>query len=218
MAELSRVPHTVTLDEAGTARPVLRAMVEFENSIKRRQRVLNDASERTGGAVKWWEASMHPSFLFLDEFVALRSLLPARAEKDDPAHCVKTFDDSLRRIITMGASAGCFVVVSIAQANAEQIPTMLRDAFSTRLLFRPTADEGALLWDRAKVSVLSSRVYKPGDAWFSSTDGLHDSVSFVHFPRFTSSFAEYRELGELMQAYAASAERPHNASHAQLEP
>ena len=45
------------------------------------------------------------------------------------------------------------------------------------------------------------RVYRPGDAWFSSTDGVHDIVSYVHFPRMT--FPVYRQLGRLLTAYYA---------------
>lgn len=206
-AELSRVPNTVTLDAEGTARPILDAMREFEQTVKLRQAGLNDASEVRGDAVKWWERDMHPAFLFLDEFVALRSLIPARAEKDTPDYCVKSFDDSLRRIITMGASAGCYVIVSIAQASADQIPTMLRDAFSTRVLFRPTPDEGRLLWDSDRIAALPHRVYGPGDAWFSSTDGVHDAVSYVHFPRFAPGFGEYRVLGELLTEYHQASTR-----------
>ena len=45
----------------------------------------------------------------------------------------------------------------------------------------------------------TDRVYGPGDAWFSSTDGIHDIVSFVHFPRM--ELAVYGELGRLLRAY-----------------
>lgn len=203
-AELSRVPHTVTLDPAGTAYPAFEAMREYEAAIKARQAALNDASELRGDAVKWWELDMHPAILFIDEFVALRSLIPSRADKERPDYSIKDFDDTLRRIITMGASAGCFVILSIAQANADQIPTMLRDAFSTRVLFRPTLDEGRLLWNTSQVNGLPHRLYRPGDAWFSSADGVHDAVSHVHFPRFAPGFGEYRMLGKLLTAYQAT--------------
>ena len=45
----------------------------------------------------------------------------------------------------------------------------------------------------------TDRVYGQGDAWFSSTDGIHDIVSFVHFPRM--DFPVYRELGRLLNTY-----------------
>ena len=50
---------------------------------------------------------------------------------------------------------------------------------------------------------MPERVYGPGDAWFSSTDGIHDNVSFVHFP--VMKFAVYRELGRLLALYYADA-------------
>ena len=78
---------------------------------------------------------------------------------------------------------------------------MLRSAMSTRILFRPMRAEALLMWDKAKIDPLPERVYGPGDAWFSSTDGEHDAVSYVHFP--VMKFAVYRELGRLLAEYYA---------------
>lgn len=78
---------------------------------------------------------------------------------------------------------------------------MLRSAMSTRILFRPTRAEGLLIWDKAKLDTMPERTYGPGDAWFSSTDGVHDAVSYVHFPRM--DFRVYRELGRLLSEYYA---------------
>ena len=199
-AELSRLPHVVTLDADGEAKAILAALRWFAQLITKRQWALNDLSEQRGDAVKWWEADMHPSFLFLDEFVALRSVFPAKAAKDSD-YCVNTFDAIIKRIVTMGASAGCYVIVSIAEASVQEggLPAMLRSAMSTRILFRPTRAEGLLLWDAVKLDPLPARTYGPGDAWFSSTDGVHDTVSCVHFPRM--DFPIYKELGRLLSEY-----------------
>ena len=199
-AELSRLPHVVTLDADGEAKAILAALRWFAQLITKRQWALNDLSEQRGDAVKWWEADMHPSFLFLDEFVALRSVFPAKAAKDSD-YCVNTFDAIIKRIVTMGASAGCYVIVSIAEASVQEggLPAMLRSAMSTRILFRPTRAEGLLLWDKVKLDPLPERTYGPGDAWFSSTDGVHDTVSCVHFPRM--DFPIYKELGRLLPDY-----------------
>ena len=199
-AELSRLPHVVTLDEDGEAREILAALRWFAGSIIKRQCTLNDLSERSGDAVKWWDANMHPSFLFLDEYVALRSLFPLKAAKDSD-YCVNTFDAIIKRIVTMGASAGCYVIISIAEASVQEggLPAMLRSAMSTRILFRPTRAEGLLLWDKTKLDSMPDRVYGPGDAWYSSTDGVHDAVSYVHFPRMV--FPIYKELGRLLSEY-----------------
>lgn len=203
-AELSRLPGVLTLDEAGNPDPIVQGVLDFQKHIATRQKVLNELSEQTGRAVKWWDADMHPSVLFLDEFVALRSMLPARLTKDMAGYSREQFDSALRKILTMGASAGCFVMLSIAQANAEQLPTMLRDAFSTRVLFRPTLDEGALMWDRAALTALPPRIYAPGEAWFSSSDGVHDQVTAVRFPRPSPEFEEYGELARLLRSYGSA--------------
>lgn len=200
-AELSRLPHVVTLDEDGEARGILQALKRFALSVVNRQRSLNDLSESTGDAIKWWDAGMHPSFLFLDEYVACRSIFPSKAPKDDPDYCLATFDSLIKRIVTMGASAGCYVIISIAEASVQEggLPAMLRSAMSTRVLFRPTRAEGLLLWDKVKLDPLPERTYGPGDAWYSSTDGIHDAVSCVHFPRM--AFPIYKELGRLLSEY-----------------
>ena len=203
-AELSRLPHVITLDEDGEATEILASLRWFAHIITKRQRVLNDLSEQSGDAIKWWDAGMHPSFLFIDEYVALRSVFPAKAAKDSD-YCVATFDSIIKRIVTMGASAGCYVIISIAEASVQEggLPAMLRSAMSTRILFRPTRAEGLLLWDKTKLDTMPDRVYRPGDAWYSSTDGVHDAVSYVHFPHM--EFPVYRELGRLLALYYADA-------------
>lgn len=199
-AELSRLSHTVTLDADGEAQAILAALKNYSATITRRQHILNDLSEERGDVVKWWDAGFHPSFVFIDEYVACRSIFPKKAPKDTD-YCLDTFDSLLKRIVTMGASAGCFVIISIAEASVQDggLPAMLRSAMSTRVLFRPTRAEGLLMWDKEKLDPLPERIYGPGDAWFSSTDGIHDTVSCVHFPKF--EFPVYQELGRLLQAY-----------------
>ena len=195
------MPYVISLDEDGEAKAILNAVKQFAASIKNRQKILNDLSVAKGDAIKWWDAKMCPSFLFLDEYVSLRSIFPSKATKDDPDYCLATFDGLIKRIVTMGASAGCYVIISIAEASVQEggLPAMLRSAMSTRILFRPTRAEGLLVWDRTKLDAMPARVYRPGDAWFSSTDGKHDAVSYVHFP--VMKFAVYRELGRLLSLY-----------------
>lgn len=201
-AELSRLPHTVTLDDDGEAAGIVDALKAYVGTITQRQKILNDLSEQTGNAVKWWDAGFHPSFLFIDEYVACRTIFPKKASKDND-YCLEIFDGLIKRIVTMGASAGCFAIISIAEASVQEggLPAMLRSAMSTKILFRPTRAEGLLMWDAEKLdSFVENRAYQPGDAWFSSTDGVHDAVvSFVHFPQM--EFPVYRELGQLLQDY-----------------
>ena len=204
-AELSRLPGVVTTDEDGGGRAILAALQKFAEAITQRQAILNEMSEQTGDAVHWWEAKMHPSFLFLDEFVACRTLFPRKADKEDPEYCLATFDAILKRIVTMGASAGCYVIISIAEASVEEggLPAMLRSAMGTRILFKPTLPEAKLLWSADKLEAMLDRGhYNPGEAWFSSTDGEHDEISFVRFPRM--EFPVYAELGRLLRLYGVN--------------
>lgn len=200
-AELSRLPHTVTLDDDGEATAIVSTLEAYVATIRQRQKVLNDLSEQSGDAVKWWDAGFHPSFLFLDEYVSCRSIMPKKAAKDSN-YCLDTFDGLVKRIVTTGASAGCYMIISIAEASVQEggLPAMLRSAMSTKVLFRPTQTEGRLMWDAEKLdNFVGDKVYGPGDAWFSSTDGIHDAVTYVHFPHM--EFPVYRELGRLLEDY-----------------
>lgn len=201
-AELSRRPHVVTMDENGGGREILTTLKKFRNTITSRQASLDDLSETSGGAEKWWEVGMRPSFLFLDEYVALRCRLPDKAEKGSD-YCRATFDELLKEIATEGASAGCFLIISIAEASVSEggLPAMIRSALTTKILFRPTVQEGRLLWDSKKLENFQELQYGPGDAWFSSTDGEHDFPTYVHFPKL--EFGEYGELGRLLNEYYA---------------
>lgn len=201
-AELSMLPHVVSVDEDGEARSILQALKDYEATIRTRQAYLNQKSLEVGDAVHWWECGMHPSFLFIDEYVACRSMFPKKAKADKGFdYFLQNFDDILRRIVTMGASAGSFVIISIAEASVESagLPNMLKSAMTTKILFKPTIDEGRLMWDSSKLGSFPERVYNAGDCWFSSTDGEHDDVTFAHFP--IMDFPVYKELGNLLKNY-----------------
>ena len=199
-AELSMLPNVVSVDEDGEARSILQALKDFETTIRTRQAYLNQKSLEVGDAIHWWDCGMHPSFLFIDEYVSCRSLFPKKADKGSD-YCLTTFDNILKRIVTMGASAGCFVIISIAEASVEEggLSSMLRNAMTTKILFKPTLTEGRLMWDSSKLENFPERVYNAGDCWFSSTDGEHDDVTFAHFPIMV--FPVYKELGNLIKKY-----------------
>ena len=204
-AELSVLSYVVTVDDDGEATAILQALKDFEDVMHKRQTVLNKLSQREGDAVHWWDCDMRPSFLFIDEYVACRSLFPKKADKGSD-YCLGSFDNSLRRIVTMGASAGCYVIISIAEASVEEggLPSMLKNAMTTKILFKPTLNEGRLIWDATKLETFPERVYTAGEAWFSSTDGEHDNVTFVHFPHM--KFSVYGELGRLLRKYNEGAD------------
>lgn len=206
-AELSRLPHVVTVTPEGDAQAVIAALKRFAAAIVKRQQILNDLSEQTGDAVKWWDAGLKPSLCFIDEYVSVRAMLPKKAPKDNEDYSLEAFDGLLKRIITMGASAGCYAIISIAEASVQEggLPAMLRSAMSTKILFKPTPSEAALMWDADKIKAMQvHRVYSAGDAWFSSTDGAHDAVSYTHFP--VMEFPAYKELGRLLTEYYGSKE------------
>lgn len=197
-AELGQLPGVVVPDCDGEVATILNAVKDFWDKTIRRQRLLSEKSRRAGDAVKWFDAGLSPCFLVIDEYVALRGMFPAKPGKGND-YCLATFDALIKRLVTMGASAGCFVIISIAEASVESggLPAMLRSAMSTKILFRPTLPEARLMWDSEKLKdLVADRTYNAGDAWFSSTDGVHDNVSFVRFPQM--NFPIYRELGRLL--------------------
>lgn len=94
------------------------------------------------------------------------------------------------------------MIISIAEASVEEggLPAMLRSAMGTKILFRPTMPEARLLWSADKLEAMTDKGhYTPGEAWLSSTDGEHDDINFVRFPRL--EFPAYRELGSLLRLY-----------------
>lgn len=202
-AELSRLPHTITLDENGEGMAIIEALQRFENTIVSRQKILNDLSEQTGDAVKWWDAGMHVSFCFIDEYVSARSIFPTKADKDHPDYTLANFDGLVKRIVTMGASAGCYIIISIAEASVESggLPAMIRSAMSTRICFKPTMAEARLMWDSEKLKDLPERIYQTGEAFFTSTNGVNENVTYVSFPYM--DFKVYHELGRLLKSYYA---------------
>ncbi|MCI8526817.1 MAG: hypothetical protein HFF17_13085 [Oscillospiraceae bacterium] len=206
LAELSMLPHVVTINPNGDVEPVIAVMKEFESTRKTRQAVLNRLSQKTGNAVKWWDAGMHPSILFIDEYVALKSLFPKSA-KGNGGFNISDFEGLLKRIITMGASAGCFVIISIAEASVEEggLPSMLKSAMTTKILFKPTVEEARLIWNSERLKTFNAgRAYGAGDCLFSSTDGMHDTPGYLHFPNM--EFEVYAELGRLLTEYYAPKE------------
>ena len=202
-AELSQLPYTYSLDEDGTAKEILKAMHSFEETMRHRQYILNLASQTEGDAVHWWDMDFKPCVLFIDEFVALKGIFPKKAEKGSD-YCLLEFENSLKRCITMGQSAGCFTIISTAEASVEDggLPSMLRNALTTKILLKPTLQEARLIWDVSKFENQRERAYTAtaGEAWYTSTDGEHDNnVYFIKFPNI--QFPLYRELGRALKEY-----------------
>lgn len=192
-AELSRIPGVVAPSVDGDMSPILDAMRSFDELRRHRQAFLNELSEERGEAVRWWDAGMNVSLLFIDEYVSCRAMLADKKQRDE-------FDGLLRIAATMGASAGCYCILCVAQASVGDagLPSMIRNACTTRVLFRPTPDDARLMWAEGMGS-LPSRDYGLGAALFTTTDGVHEQPTRVQFP--AMAFPEMAELRRLMVDY-----------------
>jgi hypothetical protein len=203
-AELSQAsPHVLTPDN-GNCRHIFEALVDFEQCRQERQQVINRMCRENGGSpAHWQEAGFRPSIMFLDEFVSLINLIPKKAPRDCPDYSRDNFKALLRRIITQGASAGCFIVISIAQASvgAGDLDTIVSEACGVKVLMRPTAEEASFIWRADQIVNLPSTRLGPGTAWISIDDGEHENPTFTRFPRML--FGEYATLGKMLDKYYA---------------
>lgn len=200
-AELSMCPHVLSPTLDGNVEHIVNAISEFNRTRISRQQIINDIGMKTGNAVKWWDVGMQPSILFLDEFIALQGLIPKKASKDSPEYCLTEFQNLIRQIATQGASAGCFLILSTAEASVGTggLESAVNKACGIRILFKPSKDEAAFLWSKDAVESLHERHYQAGDAWFSADDGVNDMVRFVRFP--CLRFGEYKALSQLLTEY-----------------
>ena len=123
-AELSRCPFTFSPDINGNAEKILKVINGFNDIRVKRQQVLNQYK----GSVKWFQIGMKPAILFIDEFLSFLDLFPVKPPKDNPHYCLSYIQSLLQQIATMGASAGCFLIISVAEASvgAGGIPSILK--------------------------------------------------------------------------------------------
>lgn len=200
-AELSLCPHVLSPAPDGSVEHILNAIREFNKVRVERQKIINDFCKSEGRAVKWFDVGMKPSVLFLDEFVSIQDMFPKKAPKEKPNYCLADFQGLLRQIATQGASAGCFLILSTAEASVGTggLESAVNNACGLRFLFKPSLNEARYLWNSDALDVMRERQYMAGDAWFSADDGTNNSVRFVKFPRL--EFGEYQALSELLSAY-----------------
>ena len=133
----------------------------------------------------------------------MQGLFPKKASKENPDYCLAEFQSLIQQIATQGASAGCFLIISIAQASVGVggLDTVVKNACGIRIMFKPEKEDASFIWDSKQLEVLREWSFSPGDAWFSVDDGVHNRVSFVKFPRLDERFDEYRALSELLEEY-----------------
>lgn len=200
-AELSLCPHVLSPAPDGSVEHILEAVRDFNQLRVERQKVINDFCRSEGKAVKWFDIGMKPCILFLDEFVSIQDMFPKKATKEKPDYSLVDFQGLLRQIATQGASAGCFLILSTAEASVGTggLETAVNNACGIRILFKPSLEEARYLWSSEALEVMRERQYSAGDAWFSADDGNNNSVRFVKFPRL--EFGEYVALADLLSLY-----------------
>jgi hypothetical protein len=200
-AELSLCPHVLSPKADGNVEHILEAVCDFNKLRVERQQIINEACRKSGRAHKWFELGMKPCILFLDEFVSIQDMFPKKSSKEKPEYCLAEFQGLLRQIATQGASAGCFLILSTAEASVGTggLETAVNNACGIRILFKPSQDEARFLWSSDKLEVLRERQFSAGDAWFSADDGINNSVRFIKFPYL--KFGEYEALSELLAFY-----------------
>ena len=211
-AELSLCPYVLSPKNDGNVEHILNAIREFNRLRIRRQKIINDASKKTGRAKKWFDIGMKPSILFLDEFVSIQDMFPKKPTKEKPDYSLAEFQGLLRQIATQGASAGCFLILSTAEASVGTggLETAVNNACGIRILFKPSKEEARFLWGTEKLEVLRERNFNAGDAWFSADDGNNNSVKFIKFPRM--EFGEYKALSKLLSKYYEDNKRRHDST------
>lgn len=202
-AELSQCYNVLSPSVGGYVDHILKAVDAFNKTRIARQKIINETGRKNGKAAKWYGIGMKPCILFLDEWIAVQDLFPKKASKDKPDYCVATFQGLIRQIATQGASAGCFLIISTAQASVGVggLDSVVNHSCGIRVLFKPTKEEARFLWDSGQIDSLREGHFGPGDAWVSIDDGQHNNPEFVKFPKFGQHFDEYRALDALLQAY-----------------
>ncbi len=202
-AELSMCPYVLSPNIDGNVEHILDAIRDFNRLRIDRQKIINDACKKTGKAHKWHdkELNLKRCLLFIDEFISLQDLFPKKPSKENPDYCITEFQGLLRQIATQGASAGCFLILSTAEASVGTggLESAVNNACGIRVLFKPSINEARFLWSSDKLEMMRERQYSAGDAWFSADDGINDNVSFVKFPRL--EFCEYEVLSRLLASY-----------------
>lgn len=202
-AELGRCSYVLSPSLDGSVEHILNEIKTFNQTRIERQQIINQKGLELGKAARWFEIGMKPCILFIDEWVSLQDLFPKKAPKNNPDYSISTFQGLIRQIATQGASVGCFLIVSTAQASVGVggLDSVVNHSCGIRVLFKPTKEEARFLWDSGQIDSLREGTFGPGDAWFSIDDGQHNNPEFVKFPKFGQHFDEYRALDALLQSY-----------------
>jgi hypothetical protein len=208
-AELSQCAGVISPGLHGEVDEMYSALDEFEKCRVARQQMLNQIEAERHQQLHWYDVGMMPSILFIDEYVTFLGLFPVKGSKEHPEHNVKTVQKLIRRIATQGASAGCFLIISIAEASVGTggLEAVVNHACGIRVLMRPDREEAKFLWDSDRVNAMPEYTYGPGDAWITIDDGIHDRLQFVRYPWLQFDF--YGALSQMLDGYQAKSNTNH---------
>lgn len=205
-AEMSMCPGVISPGIHGEVDEMYAALEAFESCRVERQHMLNRIEAEKHHPLHWYEVGMMPSILFVDEYVTFLGLFPSKGSKEHPEHNVKSVQNLIRRIATQGASAGCFLIISIAEASVGTggLEAVVNHSCGIRVLMRPDRSEAKFIWDSDKVNEMPEYSYRPGDAWITIDDGIHDRLQFVRYPWLQFDF--YAALSQAIKSYYAKAD------------
>lgn len=134
----------VTSLDVNWLKTIIDSMIELDELIYRRSQYiaehgLNSYSETFGVAS-----------IVIDELMALRNSYESAVwnnKEDKLKYSIKHFDSLLESLVTKGRSAGVMVVISTISANANEVPTALRNSMGIKIAMRPTKDDIGFLFN-----------------------------------------------------------------------
>ena len=112
----------------------------FEKHMTARMEYLGDTGQR-------WQDVFEPSILVLDEYASIGVSFGTITDKELKRYNAKEFNAMILRLISRAASSGCFIVVSIVQADSTLLPTNVRAQFLNRFAMRPDAESITFMFD-----------------------------------------------------------------------
>lgn len=137
-ARFKQVPNVVVgLDPIA----IFKQVEAFEKHMTARMEYLGDTGQR-------WQDVFMPSLLVLDEYASIGVAFGTITDKDlAKQYNAKSFNAMMLRLISRAASSGCFIVVSIVQADSTLLPTNVRAQFLNRLAMRPDNESITFMFD-----------------------------------------------------------------------
>ena len=158
-SKFKKVPNVVVgLDPIA----IFKQLEAFERHMTYRMEYLGETGQR-------WQDVFEPSILVLDEYASIGVSFGTITDKNlVKRYNAKEFNAMMLRLISRAASSGCFVVVSIVQADSTLLPTNVRAQFLNRLAMRPDADSITFMFDNEAKELTTQQ--------FSLAQGVYGDV------------------------------------------